>query len=431
MTGMIDVPAGYRPHGCNTLSAYLASLETARQRLGGGPEQWRVEEVGDGNLNLVFKVYGPSGGVAVKQALPYVRLVGESWPLPLSRAHFEHMALSEQARLTGRLVPEILHYDATLALIVMELLEPHVIMRRGMIDGIEYPNFAGDISTFMARTLFFTSDLALTADRKKRMIEDFSGNTALCKISEDLIFTDPYRIAALNRWTAPQLDPYAAQWREDGDLKVAVSRLKLKFLSSAEAMIHGDLHTGSIMLTHRETRVIDPEFAFMGPMGFDPGAILANFLLSYFSQDGHEDRPHGRDRYRAWVLMTAETVWSSFAAKFLALWEQDGHGDAYPRDLFQGPLGRARLAAERRAYMQRLWRDTAGFAAAKMIRRILGLAHNIDLEWIKDINMRAACEARALTLARDMMVNPGNYPGVADVTAAAKQLRTWLPPLGG
>ena len=115
----------------------------------------------------------------------------------------------------------------------MELLEPHIIMRRGMIAGREYPRFAEAISTFMANSLYFTSDLALTADKKKAMIAAFAGNTALCKITEDLIFTDPYRIAKLNRWTSPELDAYAAQWRDDGDLKVAVSRLKLKFLSQA------------------------------------------------------------------------------------------------------------------------------------------------------------------------------------------------------
>jgi 5-methylthioribose kinase len=60
-----------------------------------------------------------------------------------------------------------------------------------------------------------------------------------------------------------------------------------------------------------------------------------------------------------------------------------------------------------------------GFAAAKMIRRILGLAHNIDLESIKHPDVRAACEARILTLARDMMVNTARYPDIADVTAAA------------
>ena len=38
------------------------------------------------------------------------------------------------------------------------------------------------------------------------MIAASAGNTALCKITEDLIFTDPYTIAKRNRWTSPQLD---------------------------------------------------------------------------------------------------------------------------------------------------------------------------------------------------------------------------------
>jgi 5-methylthioribose kinase len=77
--------------------------------------------------------------------------------------------------------------------------------------------------------------------------------------------------------------------------------------------------------------------------------------------------------------------------------------------------------------MDRLWTDTVGFAAAKMIRRILGLAHNIDLEWIKDEKLRAICEVRALTLARDMMVNTKNYADITDVTAAARARRRRTP----
>jgi 5-methylthioribose kinase len=407
------IPKNYVPQSTASLAACLADVPGLAKRLGGAPKDWRIQEVGDGNLNLVFKVYGPSGAMAVKQALPYVRLVGESWPLPLSRAHYEHMALTQHAKHTGRLVPEIYHYDRELALIAMELLEPHIIMRHGMIKGVEYPKFADDISTFMARALFFTSDLALTADKKKAMIADFAGNSALCKITEDLIFTDPYRIADMNRWTKPYLDSYAAKWREDGELKVAVSRLKIKFMSSAEAMIHGDLHTGSVMLTTEDTRVIDPEFAFMGPMGFDVGAVLANLLLNYFSQDGHEEKPGTRDSYRSWILQTVEQTWNGFAEKFLGLWRNNQTGDAYPPSLFQGEPGAKQLETERATYMQRLWVDTTGFAAAKMIRRILGLAHNIDLESIKDERVRARCEARALTMARDMMVNPGHYANVA------------------
>lgn len=423
MSAMIETPPGYVPQSPQTLAAYLSGIPAVCAILGGKPGEWSIAEVGDGNLNLVFIVKGPKGGVAVKQALPYVRLVGESWPLPLSRAHYEHMALSEQARLTGRLVPQIHHYDEKQALIVMELLEPHIIMRRGMIAATDYPKFADDISTFMARTLYFTSDLALTADKKKAMIAAFAGNTALCKITEDLIFTDPYRVAELNRWTSPQLDSYAQRWREDGDLKVAVSRLKVKFLSSAEAMLHGDLHTGSVMLTPDDTRIIDPEFAFMGPMGFDVGAVVANVLINYFSHDGHEETPGGRDAYRERVLAMLEAIWTGFREKFLALWRDNPTGDAYPKSLFAGEAGESRLEQERQAYMDRLWTDTVGFAAAKITRRILGLAHNIDLEWIADKDRRATCEARALTLARDMMVNASNYPTIRSVTEAARRIR--------
>src|ERR1700749_2488977 len=99
------------------LRDYLSSLPDVAARLGGPVEGWTVDEVGDCNLNLVFIVKGPNGGIAVKQALPYVRLVGESWPLPLSRSHFEYLALTSQARLAPRLVPGGLDHHAAVGLV--------------------------------------------------------------------------------------------------------------------------------------------------------------------------------------------------------------------------------------------------------------------------------------------------------------------------
>lgn len=40
----------------------------------------QVREVGDGNINYVYIVEGPSGGVVVKQGLPYIR-IAHDWPL--------------------------------------------------------------------------------------------------------------------------------------------------------------------------------------------------------------------------------------------------------------------------------------------------------------------------------------------------------------
>ncbi|MGY3467758.1 5-methylthioribose kinase [Bradyrhizobium sp. LM6.11] len=325
---------GYRILHEADLRDYLAGVPDLKALLGGEAASWSITEVGDGNLNLVFIVKGGRSGVAVKQALPYVRLVGESWPLPLSRAHYEYLALSRQAQLAPGLVPALLHHDEALALTVMELLEPHIIMRKGMVAGTQYPGFASDITTFMARTLFFTSDLALSAADKKEAIAAFAGNHALCKITEDLIFTDPYRVAVQNHWTVPYLDALAADLRDDIELHVAISRLKLKFMASPEALLHGDLHTGSVMVTEGQTRVIDPEFAFYGPMGFDVGAVLANLLMAYFASSGHERSPGDRRAFEGWVLETVEQVWNEFARKFLDLWRAGAAGDAYPASRF-------------------------------------------------------------------------------------------------
>jgi 5-methylthioribose kinase len=411
------------------LRDYLARLPAVSAQLGGSPAAWSISEVGDGNLNLVFIVRGTSGGIAVKQALPYVRLVGESWPLPLSRSHYEHQALTLQARLAPGLVPAVLHHDEALALIAMQLLEPHIIMRKGLISGICYPRFVEDITTFLAQTLFFTSDLAVRAAQKKDGIAAFAGNHALCKITEDLIFTDPYREAEQNRWTSPWLDATAARFREDMDAHVVISRLKLKFLGSPEALIHGDLHTGSIMVTESETRMIDPEFAFYGPMGFDLGAVIGNLIMAYLASPGHERSSGERRAFEAWVAETIESVWGEFSHKFVELWRAEAQGDAYPATLFMGEAGAARLEGERQAYMARLFQDMVGFAGAKIIRRILGLAHNIDFEWIEDTRLRAFCEARSLRLARAMLVDTLSFGTIRAVTKAARELRDWQPDL--
>ena len=410
----------YAPVDGSRLAGALSDIAAVRERLGGEPAGWRIREVGDGNLNLVFIVEGQAGAVVVKQALPYVRLVGESWPLPLERSWFEYSALTEQARHAPGLTPEVFHFDRAQAMIVMEYLSPHVIMRKGLIRGVEYPRFADDIATFLAATLFNTSVLSGTAAAHKARIELFAPNTALCKITEDLVFTDPYRQAPLNRWTRPYLDAEKRAFEGDSALKVAAQARKYQFITSARALIHGDLHTGSIMLTAEDTRVIDPEFAFMGPMGFDVGAVIGNLLLAFFAQGGHETAPGARDPYRAWILAQAEAVWEGFSRRFLDYWRATRSGDAYPASLFPSDDDRAAMDTERARFMRVLFEDTLAFAGLKMIRRILGLAHVEDLEAIADPERRARCEARALRLARELVVAPEHFSGMADVTAAAR-----------
>jgi S-methyl-5-thioribose kinase len=73
-------------------------------------------------------------------------------------------------------------------------------------------------------------------------------NPDLCALTEQVIFQDPYTDTAINRHTSPQLDAAAADLRADVPAKAAAFKLKQKFCQNAEALIHGDLHTGSIMV---------------------------------------------------------------------------------------------------------------------------------------------------------------------------------------
>lgn len=414
--------SAYEALTVETLSARLGSVAAMRGTLG-DPAGWRVREVGDGNLNLVFIVEAGNAGLIVKQALPYVRLVGESWPLPLKRSFFEYHALTRQAARDPGRVPTVLHFDEAQSLIVMEFLTPHVILRRALIDGRMPPKIASDLGLFMARTLFRGSDLSMVTRERKADLALFADNVELCDITENLVFSDPYFEAELNAHTTPQLDAMVEELRADRDMKVTAQQMKHVFAAKAETLVHGDLHTGSIMVTDEDTRVIDPEFAFYAPMAFDVGMLFANFWMAYFSQDGHE-AGGSRDAMRAYLMDTTEECWSTFRAEFSRLWRSERNGILYQRSLFEdrGDTLGSEQALDH--VLHDIWVDMLGFAGVEIHRRILGLAHNADFESIEDRDLRAACETKALKFGRQIAVNRATIHGLAEVNGLARRLQS-------
>ena len=260
-------------------------------------------EVGDGNLNLVFIIKNeanPKQAVIAKQALPYLRVAGDSWPLSRERMRFEAQALIEYNRLVPGLAPKVYHYDEEMSLVFMEYLGEHEVMRRPLVARKRFPKFVDHISTFLAKTLFFTSDLYLTGQAKKELQAQYI-NPHLCKITEDFVFTNPYMTSSENNWN-PLIDAEVQAVRCNGKLKTAIAEVKESFMTHAQALIHGDLHTGSIMANESDTRVIDPEFAFFGPMGFDIGAVLENLVLNCLSHYAHTPDPKVKKEYHSYLL---------------------------------------------------------------------------------------------------------------------------------
>jgi 5-methylthioribose kinase len=173
-------------------------------------------------------------------------------------------------------------------------------------------------------------------------------------------------------------------------------------MSHAQALIHNDLHTGSIMVNEQDTKVIDPEFAFFGPMGHDIGTYLGNLVFGHVIQDFYA---HGRSRktsYQAWILETIRDTWKIFEQEFRTLWDQNGI------DGWQSP-------AFKDYYLLELLRDSAGFGAAEMFRRIIGMAHVQDFEHIEDEKARAIAESTALTVANNWIMNQSSFTSIDDL----------------
>lgn len=402
--------AAYEALTVASLPRRLGGLAALTDRLGPAAA-WQVREVGDGNLNLVFIVRGAGAAHAliVKQALPYVRLVGDSWPLPLNRSYFEHEALIRQAARDPGSVPEIHHFDREQAVIVMEFLHPHTILRGKLIAGEKVAGLGAVLGRFCARTAFRGSDLAMDAAAKKADTALFLGNAALCDITEQLIFTDPYYDAPRNHHT-PELTPVVAGLRADPAVRAAAQAMLLRFTAGAETLCHGDLHTGSVMCTDSDTRIIDPEFGFYGPMGFDLGMLLANFLMAYLSQPAHRDDPH---EMQGWLLSVISDCVAAFGAEFATLWASERRGILHPQSL-------APDDSVRDAVLAHIWQDAMGFCGCEMHRRCLSLAHNADFERIADTALRARLEARTLMMGRQLLIERASVPDVAALTALAR-----------
>jgi 5-methylthioribose kinase len=344
------------------------------------PAACRAEEFGDGNLNLIFRVCDEDGrSVIVKQALPYLRIVGESWPLTLERARIEADALALQNRLAPGLVPALLGYDEERKAIVMEDLRAFEVWRAALNAGRAHPRAAADVGRFCGQMFLRTSNLLCDPDEWKGMLAR-SVNPELCAITEDLVFSAPYVDAPSND-IEPHLADEAAALRRDGELVEAAAALRHQFRTRAEALIHGDLHTGSVMVSSESTRVIDPEFAFMGPMGFDSGAVVGNLAIACIAH-----RVQGHDQFASVVAGDARSFWDSLTDTVSGLWP--------PSEPW-----RARFVAN-------LLTDSAHYAGAKMIRRIVGLAHVSDITGIGDAGTRRQAQVAVLRGGRALVCAP-------------------------
>ena len=398
----------YKELDVNSIISYLESVDEVMNYFGG--DELSAKEIGDGNLNYVYLVSSTQDSkkaLIVKQAVPYLRCVGEEFALSRERMTYEIRALLKFKEIVPSFVPNLYHVSEDMSIVVMQYLDSHIILRDGLIKGQKYPNLSEHISTYLAQTLFKTSSLFLTSTQKRQLVDEFNSNTELCKLTEDFVFTSAFMEDETNDVDNVKNNPHAKKLFEDMEFKEKVLGLKYKFMSCNDALLHGDLHTGSIMLNESETFVIDPEFAFVGPFGFDIGALIANLVNNYI----HHTVVTKDEDFKLYLLQTIKEILELFEDKFLKLWSEQKDSALF-RDGFVDDKT-ARVFKSK--FLQNILRDSIGYAGCKMARRVFGVAGVAEIRGIEDKALREKAEVMALKISRKFVVGYESVEKVDDI----------------
>ena len=349
-------------------------------------------EFGDGNLNLVFRITDEqNNSVILKQALPYARCVGESWPLTLDRARIEAQVLLNHGAICPTYTANVLHYSEMQALTILEDLGNLQILRTAQNNAEQFPKLAQHVATYLSHTGFYNSDFYLTAQTKKALVSQFT-NPELCQITEDLFFSDPYIEHERNNYPK-QLQNEVDAIQKNNALKLEIAKLKANFLSNPQTLLHGDMHSGSIFVDCNNTKMIDPEFGFFGPIGFDIGSFIGNLLLNYCAQAGHIDDFVARRNDQTHLLSCIVDTYSLFEQQWLELIRTKTTDESL------APVSYAQY------FMKNVLQDAVGYCGAELIRRTIGLAHVSDIDSISDDNARLTVQKQTLALGEQLILN--------------------------
>lgn len=344
------------------------------------------EEIGDGNINYIFRIIDETNNksVVLKQADKFLRSSGR--PLDLARSKIEAEILKIQGKYSEESVPKIYHYDDIMCIIVMEDISAFKNLRKELLEEKIFPNFSDEISSFLVDTLLPTTDVVMDSGEKKDKVKNFI-NKELCDISECLVFTEPYDDYK-KRNIILEENKQLVQEKLYGDKKLhlEVGKLKNNFMNNAQALIHGDLHLGSIFINKNGIKVIDPEFAFYGPMGYDIGNVIGNLYFPLINKKYTMDESEKKEEFLKWLSSSIEEIFDMFIFKFKSRYIKLVKKPIYHEKEFM------------QWYLSEILADSIGSAGLEIIRRVVGDTKVIEIEGIKNISKRILVERELLEI---------------------------------
>lgn len=347
----------------------------------------KVQEIGDGNINYVFIVHNNKGeSLVLKQADELLRSSGR--PLDTHRIEIEKEYLLRSGKLSPKYVPEIYKFDLENSIIAMEDISEFKNLRKELERGFIPKDFYKWLIDFLVPILGDTSSIIENRHEKKENIKFFT-NPEMCDISEDLVLTEPYEDYKNRNIIYPGEETFIKEnIYEDEEFRLAVDILKEKFMNYNQCLIHGDLHSGSIFVNENGLKVIDSEFAFYGPGGYDIGNVLAHFIIAFITGLYDSNKLEFLDELENQVEKIFDEIFKELYRYLLPKLDINHYSKKFLEEFIKG-----------------IKSDTLGYTGTEIIRRVVGDTKTSEIESLEGEDRihrdkRLLCIGKKLILER-------------------------------
>ncbi|XP_022101325.1 uncharacterized protein LOC110984965 [Acanthaster planci] len=312
-----------------------------------------MRNVEGGYLNRVYRLYSKDDqtkSVFIKHAPPYIKCLGYDQPLGDQRIYLEYLALRKFHDVLPGSVPKVYFHDDEAKCVVMEDLRDYNVLDRQLAKGCLDLTTVRQLASVTAKLHRKTHIRTTSQEEFQTMLATFS-NEEMVALNVDTTFisaVDPNHPA--NRCSA-ELKGLADSIRKDPEILQSYRSLHSVYEQQKDCLTHGDLHLGSVMVNESTVKLIDAEFAFMGPAAADVGIILSNFIFFYAANTLYPRQENSSfDRLLQEAIRVTVEIYFDEAKEYLS-------EDA--------------LAA--------LVSQTAGFTGCYIIKWIIGMAEATDL----------------------------------------------------
>ena len=277
------------------------------------------EEDGDGYVNYIYRVQTPKESLVLKQGTEISRVSQQE--IATYRNRLEYNSMRIFYAITPEYVPYLKFQDRENNIFVMEDVSDLKVVRFQLNKNKMFPELGRQCGEFMAKTEFCTSEYYLSREQYRGLQKHFE-NTELRKIMEDQMFLDCFG-CDIDYSLGKNFADFADQFSKDSRYRTELYKLRRKFMSHADGLIHADLHTSNIMASRDKMKVIDMEFAFMGPFGYDLGYLVGNLISQYcaacFKRFPSEQN---RKQFKAYLLATIQSLIETYMKTFTLCWER-------------------------------------------------------------------------------------------------------------